>query len=96
MASILSNNYSQPTQTASPPQDPMATINSLIDQVMRSGDPKATFSQVVNNIQGGQNALDLIQQYGNGDPKAAFMNYAAQQGRNALAQQIMSGMGLSK
>lgn len=63
---------------------------------MRSGDPKATFNQVVNNIQGGQNALDLIQQYGNGDPKTAFMNYAAQQGRNALAQQIMSGMGLSK
>ena len=63
---------------------------------MKSGDPKATFNQVVNNIQGGQNALDLIQQYGNGDPKTAFMNYAAQQGRNALAQQIMSGMGLSK
>ena len=63
---------------------------------MKSGDPTATFNQIVNNIQGGQNALDLIQQYGNGDPKAAFINYAAKQGKNAMAQQIMTSMGLNK
>jgi len=39
--------------------------------------------------------MNLIQQYGNGDPKAAFMNYAAQQGKNAIAQQIMQRLGLN-
>lgn len=61
---------------------------------MNSVDPKQTFNQMVNNIEGGQNAMDLIKQYGNGDPKAAFMNYAAQMGKNNLAQQIMQRMNL--
>lgn len=62
---------------------------------MSSTDPKQTFNQMVNNIQGGQNIMNLIQQYGNGDPKAAFMNYAAQQGKNAIAQEIMQRLGLN-
>jgi hypothetical protein len=61
---------------------------------MSSTDPTQTFNQIVKNIQGGENALDLIKQYGNGDPKAAFMNYAAQYGKNALAQEIMQRMNL--
>lgn len=61
---------------------------------MNSADPKQTFNQVVSNIDNGQQAINLINQYGNGDPKTAFMNYAAQQGKSALAQQIMQGLGL--
>lgn len=61
---------------------------------MNSPDPKQTFSQMVNSIQGGQEALNLVNQYGNGDPKQAFMNYATQQGKTALAQQIMQKFGL--
>jgi len=88
----LTQNSQVPTET----QDPMAALNSLVGQIMNSADPKQTFNQVVSNIDGGQNALNLIQQYGNGDPKAAFMNYAAQQGKSAMAQQIMQTMGLQK
>lgn len=62
---------------------------------MGSSNPTQTFNQVVNNIQGGQDALNKIKEYGNGDPKTAFMNFAAQQGKNALAQQIMQGLGLN-
>lgn len=61
---------------------------------MNSADPKQTFKQVVSNIDNGQEAMDLINQYGNGDPKTAFMNYAAKQGKTALAQQIMQRLGL--
>ena len=61
---------------------------------MNSVDPNQTFNQMVGKIDGGQNALSLIQQYGNGDPRAAFMNYAAQMGKNAMAQQIMQRLGL--
>lgn len=93
MQSILSNNPldQQPTQ-----QDPATAVNSLVGQIMGSKDPNQTFNQMVSNIDGGQNALNLIKQYGNGDPKAAFMNYAAQQGQQMLAQQIMQGLGLNK
>lgn len=63
---------------------------------MNSADPNKTFSQVVSNIQGGQDALNLIKQYGNGDPKTAFINYASQQGKTVMAQQIMQRMGLTQ
>lgn len=61
---------------------------------MNSANPSQTFNQMVASIDGGQNVLNVIQQYGNGDPKAAFMNYAAQQGKTAIAQQIMQKLGL--
>jgi len=36
----------------------------------------------------------MVSQYGNGDPKTAFMNYAAQTGKQGLAQQILQKLGL--
>lgn len=63
---------------------------------MGSKDPNQTFNQIVSNIQGGQEALNKIKEYGNGDPKTAFINYAAQQGQQMLAQQIIQGLGLTK
>ena len=96
MASILSGNSLPQMQNGQQAQqDPMAALNSLVDQVLSSADPNQTFTQMVNSIQGGQNALNLIQQYGNGDPKTAFMNFAAQNGKNVLAQQILQRMNLS-
>ena len=41
-----------------------------------------------------QNAMDIINQYGNGDPKAAFMNYMAAQGKQQIGQGIMQRLGL--
>lgn len=41
-----------------------------------------------------QNAMNLINQYGNGDPKAAFMNYMNSQGKQQIGQQIMQQFGL--
>lgn len=41
-----------------------------------------------------QSALNIVNQYGNGDPKAAFMNYMNQQGKQAIGQQIMQKFGL--
>ncbi len=93
MASILSNNSFQQMPNAQ--ADPATTVNNLVNQIMSSTDPRQAFNQVVNNIDGGANVMNLIQQYGNGDPRAAFMNYAAQQGKNVMAQQIMQRLGLS-
>lgn len=61
---------------------------------MSSANPNQTFNQMVSSIDGGQDAIAKIKEYGNGDPKAAFMNYAAKNGKSALAQQILQRMGL--
>lgn len=37
---------------------------------------------------------DLMNKYGNGDPKTAFMAYAQQNGKSAIAQMIMQRLGL--
>lgn len=41
-----------------------------------------------------QNAMNLVNQYGNGDPKTAFLSYAKAKGQEALGQQIMQKLGL--
>lgn len=61
---------------------------------MASANPQATFNNIVANNKGAKTALDITNQYGNGDPKTAFMNYARQKGQDALAQRIMQTLGL--
>lgn len=51
---------------------------------------------MVSNNKDAQNAMNIVQQYGNGDAKTAFMNYAQKQGKSALAQMIMRKLGLSQ
>lgn len=69
-------------------------IDQIIAQVMNSADPQAAFNAMVRNNPAMQNALVLINQYGNGDPKAAFMNYAQQKGMTSAAENIMQQLGL--
>lgn len=109
MASILSNSMypQQPQQQfnpfpapqipmqSQPNQDPMATVNALINQILGSNDPTGAFNQLIASIPAAQQAMGQINQLGNGDPKTAFMNLAASQGKQALAQQIMQRMGLA-
>lgn len=52
------------------------------------------FNNMVSNNKDAQNAMNLINQYGNGDPKAAFVNYAAANGKQSLGQQIKEKLGL--
>ena len=56
--------------------------------------PKQTFEQILNSNQEAKNAMDLINQYGNGDPKAAFQNYAVSTGKQSWGQQIKDKFGL--
>lgn len=92
MASILSNNQS--TTQDSTTQNPATGINNLINQILSSANPQQMFDQMVSNNKDAQNAMNLINQYGNGDPKAAFMNYMNQTGKQTLGQKIMEGLGL--
>ena len=91
MASILSENpsVSNPQTT-----DPVGMINTMIGQILNSANPKLTFQQVVSQNQEAQNAMNLINQYGNGDPKQAFLNYANQTGKQNLAREILQKFGL--
>ena len=89
MASILSN-----PQSPQQDQNPVGIVNSIASQIMEAADPQKMFNQILAENQDAQNAMNLINQYGNGDPKAAFMNYAAQTGKSALAQQILQKFGL--
>lgn len=103
MASILSYpNYSSLSQNGAPngipqinpSQNFMSDVNSIVQQIVNSQDPQQTFQQIFGSNPLAQNSLKLIQQYGNGDVKTAFENYAASQGKQALAQQILQKMGL--
>lgn len=73
----------------------MSQVNALIQQIMSSENPTATFQQMIGQSPEAQQAMSIANQYGNGDFKTAFMNYAAATGKQAIAQQIMQGMGLN-
>lgn len=92
MASILSDN---PLASQNQTNNPVGSVNSIIGQILNSTNPQQTFQQVISQNQEAQNAMNLINQYGNGDPKQAFINYANQTGKQNLAKQILQRFGLS-
>ena len=61
---------------------------------MSSANPQQMFNQMLSSNQDAQNAMNLINQYGNGDPKAAFMNYMNAMGKQTIGLQIMQRLGL--
>ncbi len=69
-------------------QKPMEAANSLASQIMSSQDPQAEFNKLLTKIPNGNAYMDMINQYGNGDPKTACMNYAAQTGQQNFGQMI--------
>lgn len=62
---------------------------------MGSANPQQMFQQMVTSNPNAKSAMDIVNQYGNGDPKAAFMNYMSQQGKQVIGQQIMQKLGLN-
>ena len=52
------------------------------------------FNQVLSNSPEAKNAMDLINKYGNGNPRQAFMNYMTAEGKQSLGQQIMQKFNL--
>lgn len=112
MASILSRNslpnpsmnnqmfggMTNPVQQTPTAQgsDPLAQINAAINQILGSQDPAAAFQQILKSSPEAQNAMNIIYQYGNGNPETAFANYAAASGRQAIAQPILQKLGLVK
>ena len=92
MASILSEN---PSVSQTTNNNPIGTVNNIIGQILNSVNPQQTFQQIISQNKDAQNAMNLINQYGNGDPRQAFLNYASQTGKQNLAQEIMQKFGLS-
>ena len=90
MASTILGRLSQPTIPDTTNQE----INSLASQIMGSANPQQTFNSILENNPNAKQAMDLINQYGNGDPKAAFMNYMSAQGKQAIGNQIIQKLGL--
>ena len=92
MASILSENQlpTNPNQN-----NPVATINNIIEQILKSTNPQAAFQQILQQSPDAQNAMQLINQYGNGDPRQAFINYMNSTGKQNLGQQILNKLGLN-
>ena len=88
MPSILSGNP-QPQNN-----NPVGAVNNLVQQIMNSANPQAAFQQMLNSSPDCKQAMNLIQQYGNGDPRQAFLNYASQTGKQGIAQQILFKLGL--
>ena len=87
MPSILSNQ--QPSTN-----NPVGAVKNIVDQIMQSANPEAAFQQMLDSSADCKNAMNLINQYGNGDPRQAFLNYASQTGKTGLAQQILQRLGL--
>lgn len=90
MPSILSNNQVPENEI----QNPNGTVRNIINQILSSVNPQQTFNQILSSNQQAQNAMNLINQYGNGDPKAAFMNYMNSTGKQSIGQQIIQKLGL--
>lgn len=82
------------TPGAAQGNDPFESAKKLAEQILSSPDSGQVFSQMLASSPEAQKAMELINQYGNGDPKAALANYAAAQGQQAAAQQIIQRMGL--
>lgn len=70
-------------------------VNSLTDQILKSANPQATFNKLVSQNPNLKSGIDIINQYGNGDPRAAFFNYAKSVGKDAIASKILSNLGLN-
>lgn len=62
---------------------------------MGSANPEQTINNIAAQNPGVKSAVDITMQYGNGDPRTAFFNYARDKGKNALAQTILNKLGLS-
>ena len=94
MGSILLNN---PLPPVNPQQQTQMTqgmtegltqmANNIIPQIMGSVNKEAVFTQFVNSMPGGQDALKKVMECG-GDPHKALMNQMVAQGRQGLTQQI--------
>ena len=69
-------------------------ISNIASQILGSANPQEAFQQILQQNKEAQNAWNLVNQYGNGDPKTAFMNYASQTGKQGLAQQILQKLGI--
>ena len=90
MGSILSN----PLPTQETTENQTQIINSLIQKILGSVNPQEMFNQVLNNSKEAKEAMDLINKYGNGNPRQAFMNYMTAEGKQSLGQQIMQKFNL--
>lgn len=88
------NQAPQATPVAAQGSDPFESAKKLAQQILGSQDATQAFNQMLASSPEAQKAMELINQYGNGDPKAALTNYAAAQGQQAVAQQIIQRMGL--
>ena len=93
MGSILSNPLPSPTQTVGQ-GSPLTAVNNIIQKIMGSVDPEQMFNQVLNSSSDAKNAMDLINKFGNGDPRTAFINYMTQNGKQSLGEQIMKNFNL--
>ena len=92
MPSILTDNPLPPTGTQTTQgnsDDTAKSVKNVIDQILGSPNPQAVFNQILEQYPAAKNAMQLINQYGNGDPQKAFMAYSAQ-GRQSLGQSIIT------
>ena len=90
MGSIVFNSQSQTAQEI----PSKGIIEGIANKILGSVNPQETFNKLISGNKDAQNALNICNQYGNGDPKAAFLNYAAQNGKDAAAKAIMQRLGL--
>ena len=88
MPSILSNNLA-----ATDIQGPMQAANDLASQIMATPNPQVTFNNLLNQNPELKKMYDLMNQYGNNDPKAAFMNYMGSTGKQTFGQMIIQWLG---
>lgn len=73
----------------------MEGINNFASEILSSMDPQKKFNDFISSSQDAKNGMDIVNKYGNGDPKTAFMNYAKEKGKQEIAKQIMMKLGLS-
>lgn len=94
MPSTILNKLSQTDMQVNSGDQAISGINNFASEILSSTNPREKFNSFVSSNEDAKTAMDIVNKYGNGDPKTAFMNYAAQSGKESLAKAILSRLGL--
>ena len=64
----------------------------LVAKIMNSPNPQETFQKLLDSNREAKAAYDAILQYGNGDPKAALINYAVSTGKQGVLEGLVGSL----
>ena len=85
MPSILSN----PMPEQGNNTDPIQAAKNIVEMIMNSSNPQAEFQKILDSNPFLKEKYEEMNRYASNDPRQAFINYATQNAKSSLAEQII-------